>query len=393
MDEAKLLAQTKPLSLLYVEDDAASREETAEILHYYFDDITIAVDGSDGFRHYSSGQYDLVITDIKMPNMDGIAMIRKIRDENRQLPVIVISSHNETSFFLDTIRLGIDAYLLKPINLTDLVTVLQKVSDKITMERELQAYRDTLEEKISEQVASLNRQNMLMAQQARLASMGEMINNIAHQWRQPLNRINSNVAVINSMLGSGDLDPEILAAKITNVKQNTRYMSDTIEDFANFFHPDKQPGHFNLDDALTKTLKLLESRLQDIEIDRISDGELAIVSYEKEYRQVILAIINNALDNFEVTQTPSPKIEIVTSSDEASATLTICDNGGGIVVEDVSRVFEPYFTTKFAHEGTGLGLYMSKMIVESSMHGTLNVYNRDSGACFEICIPREHGHG
>ena len=229
-----------------------------------------------------------------------------------------------------------------------------------------------------------HRQKLLLAQQAKLAGMGTMINNIAHQWRQPLARINSNITVLNSILDSDTDNHKILKTKIANIEDNTQYMSDTIEDFITFFHPDKKQTQFILQDTVAKALSLIESRTKDISISIVSDKDVWINSFEKEYKQVILIILNNAIDNFKSRSTEDPKIDINIKAFNGRVTLSIYDNGGGVKEKDRNRIFEPYYTTKFKSEGTGLGLYVAKMLIENSMGGYLRVKNSNDGAYFEI---------
>ncbi len=383
-----LIKQTQSLSLLYAEDDEQTRKGTLETLALFFERITLAVDGQDALEKFQAGDFDLIVTDVNMPNLDGIEMIKKIRVYDEHIPIIIISAYDETSYFTNTIKYGIEAYLLKPFNIEDLITVFQKVTEHIFIKRELNDYKRSLEEKVKEQVEELNRQDLFMVHQARLASMGEMINNIAHQWRQPLNRINSCVAVLGSMPIPNSPEGKMIESKIKSIEQNTRYMSDTIEDFANFFHPDKEQTSFSLQSTVQKALDLIKSRTCNIDISITSDEEIWVSSFEKEYLQAVLSILHNAIDNFELKAIKNPKIDIILENNREYPYLCIQDNGGGIDAKDINRIFEPYYTTKFSAEGTGLGLYMAKMIVESSMGGYLKVENRNQGACFTIEIPK-----
>jgi signal transduction histidine kinase len=383
-----LIEKTKTLSLLYVEDNRETRLGTMETLTIFFDNVTPAVDGQDAIEKFLAGKFDFIITDINMPNLNGIEMIKKIRDIDSNIPIVIISAHDETSYFTKTIRFGIEAYLLKPFLMEDLIAVFQKITEHIFMKQELNEYKISLEKKVQEQVEKLNHQNNFMTHQARLASMGEMINSIAHQWRQPLNRINSCVAVLGSIQNSNVEMNEMILSKLESIEQNTKYMSDTIEDFANFFHPNKEQTTFTLQDVVQKALALIVSRTKNVNIIIDAKEEIEISSFENEYQQVILTILHNAIDNFELKSIANPRIDIVLKMNNYNPYLSIQDNGGGIECEDIDRIFEPYYTTKFSAEGTGLGLYMAKMIVESSMGGYLRVQNRDNGACFTIETPK-----
>ncbi|WP_294954920.1 ATP-binding protein [Sulfurovum sp.] len=233
------------------------------------------------------------------------------------------------------------------------------------------------------------RQKTLLEKQAKLAGMGSMINNIAHQWRQPLSRINSNVTVMKSLLDSDDAQKELLEQKLDSIEENTQYMSDTIEDFMHFFHPDKQRTHFSLQACIEKALHLTGIYSKNIEVTLNPNKEIYVNTYRKELTQIILIILNNAIDNFKIKSIADPKIEIHMRRLHGKIILSIQDNGGGIEAKELERIFEPYYTTKFKHEGTGLGLYMAKLLTENSMGGQLRVKNYNNGAYFEIVLFEE----
>ncbi len=220
--------------------------------------------------------------------------------------------------------------------------------------------------------------------QARFASMGEMISHIAHQWRQPLNRVNLSVAVIDKVIKSDKPDYAIIEKKLRSAEGNIRYMSDTIEDFANFFRPNKEKENFNVYQSLQKAVKLIEGSLGDIKISMPTIKNNNLYGFENEYIQVILVILNNAIENFENREIQNKRISISIQSDEEWTYLRVTDNGGGIKKEHIDKIFDPYFTTKFKKEGTGIGLYMAKMLIENSMYGKLNVLSNDETTIFTI---------
>jgi signal transduction histidine kinase len=195
------------------------------------------------------------------------------------------------------------------------------------------------------------------------------------------------VAALRSVLRRDRVDHEMLVSQTEMIEENTQYMSDTIEDFSNFFHPDKTETEFIVQDTIDKALNLLEQRTKNIKINIVTDKEVKVFSFEKEFLHVLLIILNNAIDNFESKAIDDPKIDIIIQEKENILKLTVCDNGEGIEGKKIDQIFDPYFSTKFSHEGTGLGLYMAKMMIENSMHGQLHVENKNAGACFEMIIP------
>lgn len=231
-------------------------------------------------------------------------------------------------------------------------------------------------------------------QHSRMAQMGEMISMIAHQWRQPLAAISSTVMnlEVKFMLGTFDLSSEDGRAKqkeyfLTNFKNIETFVSNlsaTIDDFRNFYKPTKQVSKTSLDIIVERAMKIVQVSLKNdnikVEYDykAISDIEV----YENEIMQVVLNILKNAQDNFLEKKIQNPKITIII--DEKS--LTICDNGGGIDESIIDKIFDPYFSTKEELNGTGLGLYMSQLIIKEHHKGTISIENIDGGACFKITL-------
>ncbi|MEA3512084.1 MAG: ATP-binding protein, partial [Campylobacterota bacterium] len=226
----------------------------------------------------------------------------------------------------------------------------------------------------------------ILFHQSKLASMGEMIGNIAHQWRQPLNRVSLSLEVIESTVEDDIVDKDMIQKKINSSKKNLQYMSDTIEDFANFFHTDKVISNTDIQKVVNKSVELLETRLNSIDLTITFCEDCICKTYENELIQVLLVILNNALDNFENKKIENKKIDILIEPIDGNIEIKITDNGGGISKEIIDKIFDPYFTTKFKKEGTGLGLYMAKMIAEDSMNGSLSVKSINDKTTFEIKI-------
>ena len=257
------------------------------------------------------------------------------------------------------------------------------------LKKEIEKLNINLELKIKEEVEKNREKDKTIFRQAKLASMGEMIGNIAHQWRQPLNRINLSLAVINDVINEFNIDKKIISNKVQTAQKNLQYMSDTIEDFANFFRPDKQKTSFNLLKVINKGLKLIESKTKKIDIVLPISDDIKIKTYENELLQVFLIIINNALDNFNLNDVEYKQIKISVDQFGSNIVILIKDNSGGIKKDIIENIFDPYFTTKFKNEGTGIGLYMAKMVIEDSMHGTLGVESQNNETTLKITLSNE----
>jgi len=217
---------------------------------------------------------------------------------------------------------------------------------------------------------------------------------IAHQWRQPLGAIAA--AVINMKfrfeLESFNLETQdgrnecqlFLKEKFTNIEDYVKNLTTTIDDFRNFYKPNKKRVMIPLKEVIAKALKIIRTSIEtdNIEIVEVYGDETPLEVYENEMIQVLLNILKNAQDNFKEYKREHPRITIKT--DENS--IIICDNGGGISGEIIEKIFDPYFSTKNEKNGTGLGLYMSKVIIEEHHQGILSAYNTDEGACFKIIL-------
>ncbi|GHV03578.1 hypothetical protein AGMMS50229_03110 [Campylobacterota bacterium] len=230
----------------------------------------------------------------------------------------------------------------------------------------------------------------MLIQQSKMAAMGEMIGAIAHQWRQPLNSIGLYVQDILDAHRFGELDEAYISDVVEKTMQQLQFMSNTINDFRNFYKPDKIIGEFDLSKVVQDALRLVSLQFQNNSIEvnyEVPSEPLWCKGYENELGQAILNLLSNAKDALLGSARENRKITILLSRVGSEARLEIGDNGGGIVEANIDRIFEPYFTTKEQGKGTGIGLYMSKMIVEESMQGQLSARNIPGGACFTINLP------
>jgi signal transduction histidine kinase len=235
-------------------------------------------------------------------------------------------------------------------------------------------------------VETLREREQQLLQQSRLAAMGEMINNIAHQWRQPLNVLGLWVQQMPIVFDMGSFSKEYLSSIVTNSMEQINYMSRTIDEFRNFFKPDKEKIDFTIRETVAKAVALVENsfKIQKIGIDVHADSNPSIYGYQNEYSQVLLNIIMNAKDELLTNSSDNATITITISREHGNGVVTIADNGGGIPQGIMSKIFEPYFTTKGPDRGTGVGLFMSKAIIEKNMGGRLTARNIAKGAEFRI---------
>ncbi len=254
----------------------------------------------------------------------------------------------------------------------------------------LKELNETLEKRVEEELEKNREHEQLLVQKSRFIALGEMISNIAHQWRQPLSELSSILMNIKFMYKIGKLDDEIMHKKSKEAEIVLDYMSNTIDDFRNFFIPKKEKERFNLRSDMDSIMTLISSTLSNnhINITFCIDEKIYLNTYKNEFGQVILNIIKNAKDVLLENKIENPWIKVYTEESEKYIKILIEDNGGGIEVKPRSKIFEPYFTTKNESNGTGIGLYMSKIIVDKNMNGKLRVKEGEFGAKFEILIPK-----
>ncbi len=255
-------------------------------------------------------------------------------------------------------------------------------------QEELEELNRTLEQKVIEGIEKNRKHERMLSEQARLAQMGEAINMIAHQWRQPLSNINGVVMLMDMRLAKEyPLALKLIATELNEIEKLCMYMSQTINDFRDFFNPLKEKVNFSIRESIEGSLNLIYPALlfEKIQLTKEYGDEIRYLGYSNELGQVILNILNNAKDAFVGnTQVEEKKIHIALFKKYDRAIITIEDNAGGIDESIIEDIFEPYFSTKAKSKGTGLGLYISRIIIEEHMRGRLHVRNGDKGAIFSI---------
>ncbi|MDD2699336.1 MAG: ATP-binding protein [Arcobacteraceae bacterium] len=236
-------------------------------------------------------------------------------------------------------------------------------------------------------------QQEILSQQTKLASMGEMIGNIAHQWRQPLTVISVASSGMKLQQEYGLLSDEKLVENLDLITRNTQYLSQTIEDFRTFFNNEKEKTPFNIKENIVQVINLFQDAFRNDNIIIIANiDDISIISYQHDFKQILINLIKNAKDAIK----NDGYIIITTNKNENKIIITIQDSGGGISNEIIGKIFEPYFTTKHQSQGTGLGLYMVYELIVNNFNGTLEVENLGFdynfthyyGACFKITLDK-----
>ena len=237
----------------------------------------------------------------------------------------------------------------------------------------------------------LNYKDEMILAQSRHAVMGEMIGMIAHQWRQPLSIISMDANNIMADIDLDILDSKVLHQSAVDIIEQTQELSNTIEDFKNFFQPIKKTEEIFVKEIFDKTFKVIGKSLENNDIEVVTNfaNSKKIKTYTRELMQVLINIIKNAKEALVDNNIKNRKIIIYIEDALTNVEIKICDNASGIPNNIIDKIFNPYFSTKDEQSGTGLGLYMSKTIVEKHLNGSINVFNENNGACFVIHLPYE----
>jgi len=304
------------------------------------------------------------------------------------LRVFLLPLKKLTNMFEDILE-GKESTAIPTYKQDDIIGKLVKVAiefkqlNKRTNEllKETKDYKENLEAKVQEEIKLRREQEKVLVQQSKLASMGEMIGAIAHQWRQPLNELSIRIQKLKYNYAKEQIDEKFISEFIQKNKKTIDFMSKTIDDFRNFFRIDKQKNNFSLKIAIEEVINIQSAQLKNYNIDLKFTGEdYTYTGFKTEFQQVIINLISNAKDALVSNNINEPKIKIELKKN----IITVEDNGGGIEDKILDRIFEPYFTTKEQGKGTGIGLYMSKMIIEDNMNGKISMENKNDGVSVTI---------
>lgn len=248
----------------------------------------------------------------------------------------------------------------------------------LTKTKELRFLNNSLEFRIKKEVENSRKKDNIMFQQARLASLGEMLQNIAHQWRQPLGSLMMIIQSFESKFMAGKLDSPFITSRVADAQLLSQNMSDTLEDFRTFFNPNKSKKAFRIKEVIQKAIDLSKYQLEkeEINLSLFIKEDLEVFGFKNELIHVLLNLIGNSKDILSTkTELVEKMIRIIAKQDKNTIFINVIDNGGGIKSDIIPKVFDPYFTTKHQSVGTGIGLYMSKQMVEKHMHGKITCKN------------------
>jgi signal transduction histidine kinase len=372
----------KTATILYVEDDKDILDGYSRAINRYAKELYLASNGLEALEIYKEKNIDIIITDIRMPKMDGLAMLEEIDKLNPNQKVIITSAYSDSESFLKAISLHVDGYILKPVDKYLLKEKIIKFSREIALEKEMKI------------------KNKQLLQKEKLASMGEMITNIAHHWRQPLSLISTVAGGLQVEKELGVLSDEKFTKGLDQIISKVEELSKTIDDFRLFMGNEDNIFLFNIFNTINKVLNIQKQAISNEELNIVLniDKSLQINNYENSFIQSLVAIITNAMEAFDTQDDMDKYLFIDLFKKGEDIKLILKDNAGGIDEEMLPKLFEAYTTTKHQYVGTGLGLYTTYGIITQKMGSIIEAYNEEyeynskkyKGAKFIITL-KNHG--
>lgn len=297
-------------------------------------------------------------------------------------------SENEIKYIL-IIKITLFVFLLALLVAEAFFIFLPAENEIKEKTKELEDINKNLEERVRAEVTKNEEQTLQIIHQSRLATMGEMVSMIAHQWRQPLASISAISGTLSLDVMMENYKADFFQKELESIDELSQHLSSTIDDFRDFFKTDKELCYEEIKSIVEKSFKIIAPTLEArrVTFNNSIEDNIFVNTYVSEIKQVLLNIMKNAEDVLVEKKVQNPTIWIRGTGNNGFAELIIEDNAGGISSEVINRIFEPYFTTKKSKDGTGLGLYMSKIIIEEHCKGKLSVTNGEYGAKFMITIP------
>jgi signal transduction histidine kinase len=339
--------------------------------------IFSALSAQEGIKILMKENIDLILTDVQMPEIDGFEFVEYLKniDRTKNIPVIFITGiYDKDEYQTKGYNLGAVEYITKPIH-------------DVLLTSKLKVYIDIFEKrKLDED--HLASKDKILIHQSKMATMGEMIGVIAHQLKQPLNILSLYCNDVKDSYSFNEINDTFIDDFSKNTNLQIKFLSETIDDFRDFFNPNKEKREFDIIDAINRSIKLFGNQFSTNKIKlNLELKDEKVYGIETELNQVIINIINNSIDAFIERDSENKEINISVFSKKPYTILIIEDTAGGVKLDDLEKLFDPYYTTKST--GTGTGLYMVKLVIKNSFSGELKISNSEKGLRYIIALPQK----
>jgi len=354
----------KNCTILYVEDDLNIVNLIKEILISRVKELYIANDGIEGLNMYKNKKPDIILSDIVMPNMDGIEMSKEIKKIDKHQQIALLTGYDDREHFIEAINAGVSRYILKPISEVKTLFVQLEELAYITHIKKVEQQEQYIKE-----------------QEKRLNSISSILLNISHQYRQPLSIVSTVLTGIKLNIDfKNEIDIEKLKIDINKADLNIKYLSEIIEQSINFFDTfNNKKEELNLVDIIENLEIYFENEFREhnIVIKKDINTKKCIKCDKMLLSMVLQNIVRNAIEVLSKKDKNDRYIEFSTKCTQNDFCLSITDSGGGIPNNIIDDIFDPYFTTKHKYIGVGLSLYIANQIVKFHLQGELSVYNSE----------------
>lgn len=368
--------------ILIVDDVSENIQVALNVLKPMGTALSFAMNGEEALRLIENRKPSLILLDIMMPNMDGYEVCRILKSDilYSNIPIIFLTAKSSVDDIVKGFTYGGIDYITKPFESKELY---------IRVKTHLKNF--LLQEQIKEQLKYLLQERdkikILLSQQSKMASMGEMLSSISHQWKQPLSAIAISTVDTKVTEQLKDNPDETVLNNLNIIEKQIEFMVSTMNDFSNFFKPDKEKIKFSLMHSSYELINLFSKNFIGdsiiINLNSKSEHDIEVFGYESMYKQSLINIISNAADAIVENNSDDKNIFVECDSDNEYGIVTISNYAGQIPKENIDKIFDQFFTTK-GEKGTGIGLSMTKQIIEDLEGGELSVKNIENGVVFTI---------
>jgi len=385
-------------NILIVDEDQYYIDTVRLILKTSLENITIQSTTSSKkvVNICKNGDIDLLLMDLNMPEISGANIAKTLQksDQTKDIPIVFVTSASYRDFEEKGFKVGGVDYISKPIEKN---TLINRVGLYLTITEQnklLKASNTQLKQKITNVEDQNKMQEQMLIHQSKTSVMGEMIGAIAHQWRQPLNVIATSMINLETKSELDILDKNEIKRINQKVSHTLQVLSKTIDNFRNFFLSSKNKENVDMVAVIDSTIELVKVQFasHNITINFEYDDSIRYIvfGYFSELRQVLLNLFANSKDALEERMKQNRDVDgyinITIEKNDDKVSIVVADNGGGISQDIIIKVFAPYFTTKFSNQGTGIGLYLSKTIIDKIHSGNLSVESRGETTSFKITL-------
>lgn len=362
--------------VLIVDDNTTNIKFIADTLSDIdYISIVFATSGFKAIQIVNTQDIDLILMDINMPELDGFETVKKM---DTSIPIIYVTALDDKKNIIKAFEnKGVD-YITKPF-------YPQELTARVTTHLRLVKLNKDLESEVKIQTEENMQKEKVLMHKSKLASMGEMVDAIAHQWRQPISLIKLRIDLLSLNFSNGQLDEKFMDTFKEKISMNINHMMNTLDEFRTFFRPNEETEIFDVKEMIEKVLLLVKDDFinNKIKININQTRAFTLTGVENEFKHLILNLLNNAKDAFNDKEIPSKKrvVDINILSDNEYNYIEVIDTAGGVPEDIFDSIFDANISSKEKNKGSGIGLYLSSQIAEK-YHGILKVENKTNGAKF-----------